>query len=44
MTDLVAELQRMLRADQVRTDAASLDAYAHDDAEWAPYEPPLAGG
>ncbi len=42
MTDLVAELQRMLRADQVRTDAASLDAYAHDDAEWAPYEPPLA--
>jgi glycolate oxidase len=42
VTDLVAELQRMLRADQVRTDAASLDAYAHDDAEWAPYEPPLA--
>ena len=32
----------MLRADQVLTDAASLDAYAHDDAEWAPYEPPLA--
>ncbi len=39
---VVAELQRMLRADQVLTDAASLDAYAHDDAEWAPYEPPLA--
>ena len=36
------ELRRMLRADQVLTDAASLDAYAHDDAEWAPFEPPLA--
>ena len=35
-------LRRMLRAGQVLTDAASLDAYAHDDAEWAPYEPPLA--
>ena len=32
----------MLRADQVLTDPASLDAYAHDDAEWAPYQPPLA--
>ena len=39
---VVAELQRMLRADQVLSDAASLDAYAHDDAEWAPYERPLA--
>jgi glycolate oxidase len=39
---VVAGLQRMLRPDQVRTDAASLDAYAHDDAEWAPFEPPLA--
>ncbi|WP_159602571.1 FAD-binding oxidoreductase [Agromyces humi] len=39
---VVAELHRMLRADQVLTDAASLDAYAHDDAEWAPYERPLA--
>lgn len=38
----VGELRRMLRADQVLTDAASLDAYAHDDAEWAPFEPPLA--
>ena len=38
----IAGLRRMLRADQVLTDAASLDAYAHDDAEWAPYEPPLA--
>ncbi|HEU4755863.1 MAG TPA: FAD-linked oxidase C-terminal domain-containing protein [Agromyces sp.] len=35
------DLRRMLRADQVLTDAASLDAYAHDDAEWAPFEPPL---
>ena len=39
---IVADLPRMLRADQVLTDPASLDAYAHDDAEWAPYEPPLA--
>ena len=38
----IGELRRMLRADQVLTDAASLDAYAHDDAEWAPYAPPLA--
>ena len=38
----LGELRRMLRTDQVLTDAASLDAYAHDDAEWAPYEPPLA--
>jgi glycolate dehydrogenase FAD-linked subunit len=37
-----ADLRRMLRADQVLTDAASLDAYAHDDAEWAPFEPPIA--
>jgi len=35
-------LRRMLRAGQVLTDAASLDAYAHDDAEWAPFEPPVA--
>ncbi|MDR6906011.1 glycolate oxidase [Agromyces sp. 3263] len=39
---VIAELLRMLRADQVLTDAASLDAYAHDDAEWAPCERPLA--
>jgi glycolate oxidase len=38
----IGDLKRMLRADQVLTDAASLDAYAHDDAEWAPFEPPLA--
>ena len=35
------ELRRMPRAGQVLTDAASLDAYAHDDAEWAPFEPPV---
>jgi len=39
---VVARLGRMLRADQVLTDAAALAAYAHDDAEWAPYELPLA--
>ena len=42
MHSAIGELRRMLRADQVLTDAASLDAYAHDDAEWAPYTPPLA--
>ena len=42
MPPAIDELRRMLRADQVLTDPASLDAYAHDDAEWAPYEPPLA--
>ncbi|GAA1960120.1 FAD-binding oxidoreductase [Agromyces allii] len=39
---VVAELQRLLRADQVVTDAAALASYAHDDAEWAPFELPLA--
>jgi len=39
---VVADLARLLRADQVLTDAAALESYAHDDAEWAPYAPPLA--
>jgi glycolate oxidase len=50
MTDAVAAgssavieaLGRMLRADQVLTDAVALAGYAHDDAEWAPYVLPLA--
>ncbi|SFR90423.1 glycolate oxidase [Agromyces sp. CF514] len=41
-SEIVAELQRLLRADQVLTDAAALAEYAHDDAEWAPFETPLA--
>ncbi|HEY8589775.1 MAG TPA: FAD-binding protein, partial [Naasia sp.] len=38
-------LDRLLGAlpdGRVLSDAASLDAYSHDEAEWAPYEPPLA--
>ncbi|WP_210506537.1 FAD-binding oxidoreductase [Naasia sp. SYSU D00057] len=27
---------------RIRTDAATLESYSHDDAEWAPCEPPLA--
>ncbi|AMM22495.1 FAD-linked oxidase [Frondihabitans sp. PAMC 28766] len=32
----------MLDDDQVLTDAASLERYSHDDAEWADYTAPLA--
>jgi glycolate oxidase len=39
---VVAGLRALLRPDQVLTDAAALAAYAHDDAEWAPFETPLA--
>ncbi|MFF2372274.1 FAD-binding oxidoreductase [Agromyces sp. NPDC058110] len=40
--EAVGQLRRLLRADQVVTDAAALASYAHDDAEWAPFELPLA--
>ncbi|KQM81001.1 FAD-binding oxidoreductase [Agromyces sp. Leaf222] len=39
---VLAELHGVLRPDQVVTDAATLAEYAHDDAEWAPFETPLA--
>ncbi|GAA1827975.1 FAD-binding oxidoreductase [Agromyces salentinus] len=39
---VVAGLRAALRPDQVLTDAAALAAYAHDDAEWAPFETPMA--
>ncbi len=41
--DSVADaLRAVLRSDQVLTDAADCDAYAHDDAEWAEFHRPLA--
>lgn len=39
---MIDELHALLGPDQVLTDAASLERYSHDDAEWAPYELPLA--
>jgi glycolate oxidase len=42
MTDPIEALRAVLAPDQVLTDAASLDRYSHDDAEWAPFELPLA--
>lgn len=39
---MLDELRAVLRADQVLTDPAALDGYAHDDAEWAAYDPPRA--
>lgn len=37
-----AMLRGILRPDQVLTDRADRDAYAHDDAEWAEFHRPLA--
>ncbi|SFR94007.1 glycolate oxidase [Microbacterium sp. cf046] len=39
---LTAELQKILRPDQVVADPVDRDAYAHDDAEWAEYRRPAA--
>jgi glycolate oxidase len=39
---LRTELAELLPAVQVLTEDAALEKYAHDDAEWAPYERPLA--
>ncbi|WOF22715.1 FAD-linked oxidase C-terminal domain-containing protein [Microbacterium betulae] len=39
---ILALLAAALRDDQIRTDPEALEAYSHDDAEWAPYRPPLA--
>ncbi len=39
---VVDELRMRLRAEQVVTDDTTREAYAHDDAEWAPYAPPAA--
>jgi glycolate oxidase len=42
MTDPIEALRAVLAPDRVLTDAASLDRYSHDDAEWASFELPLA--
>src|SRR3954449_2951583 len=39
---LLERLRAAIPASRVLTDHAALDAYSHDDAEWAPYEAPLA--
>ncbi len=35
-------LREVVRSDQVLSDPAERDAYAHDDAEWAEFHRPLA--
>jgi glycolate oxidase len=40
--DVVELMTGLLPAGQVATDASTLERYAHDDAEWAPYVAPLA--
>ncbi|MCP2370516.1 glycolate oxidase [Agromyces terreus] len=40
--EVVARLRALLPPDQVLTDAPTLAEYAHDDAEWAPFETPIA--
>ena len=39
---LAQQLSAALPDGRVLTDPAALDGYLHDEAEWAPYEPPLA--
>ena len=39
---VAAALRGLLRPDQVISEPARLDDYAHDDAEWAEYHRPLA--
>ena len=39
---VASALRELLRHDQVISDPARLDDYAHDDAEWAEYHRPLA--
>lgn len=40
--ELLARLAAIVPAERLLTDAVALEHYAHDDAEWAPYVPPLA--
>ncbi|MGH3310506.1 MAG: FAD-binding oxidoreductase [Streptomyces sp.] len=39
---LAQQLSTVLPGGTVLTDPATLEGYLHDEAEWAPYEPPLA--
>jgi glycolate oxidase len=41
-TQIAEVLRAVLSADAVDTHAETLDTYAHDDAEWAPYGQPAA--
>lgn len=38
----VATLREHVPGGDILTDEASLERYSHDDAEWAPYERPVA--
>lgn len=40
--EVVADLARVLSAEQLLTDPDSVGRYAHDEAEWAPYGKPAA--
>ncbi|GLW63322.1 glycolate oxidase [Actinomadura rubrobrunea] len=42
MTEIAAALERALPAGRVVADPDVLASYAHDQAAWAPYEPPAA--
>ncbi len=42
VSPLVADLQALLPPESLRTDAATLELHAHDDAEWAVYGTPAA--
>lgn len=42
LNDLSHDLAALLQDGQVLTDDESLRRYSHDDAEWAPFEAPLA--
>lgn len=42
LNDLSQELAALVPAGKVLTDGPSLQQYSHDDAEWAPFEAPLA--
>src|SRR5215218_965976 len=39
---VLEQLHSAIPPERIRTDAETREAYSHDDAEWAPYEPPLA--
>ncbi len=41
-TDFVARLRASFPLDRVLTEPGDLERYSHDDAEWAPFELPLA--
>ena len=42
MTDVLAELRRVVAPERVTSDPVSTEALSHDQAEWAPFGTPLA--